>query len=74
MFKKAGKAAEGLFRKSKASRQLTVAAIEGSTEATTSGTKESRENSAPASRNVLEVARKLDDVLTALETSGKGQN
>jgi hypothetical protein len=71
MFKKVGRAAERLFRESKTSRQEAVSAVEVSAAITASGTKESKENSAPASRNMLEVAKKLDDVLTALEISGK---
>jgi hypothetical protein len=71
MFKKAVKVAEGPFRKSHASRQTAAALGQGSAEVNASGTTESRENYAPASRNIVEVAKKLDDVFTAVGPSGE---
>ncbi|KAK0710602.1 Alpha/Beta hydrolase protein [Lasiosphaeris hirsuta] len=67
MKKVLGKAA-GSFFKSHSSRQIAIASTEASAEAAASGpTTESKENSAPASRNVVEVARKLDDILSSLD-------
>jgi len=69
MKKVLGKAAGSLF-KSHSSRRIAIASTEGSAKAAASGpTTESRENSAPASRNVVEVARKFDDILCSLGRS-----
>jgi len=70
MLKKAGSHVEKLFRKSHTSRQATEGALNASATAAASGTTESKENSAPATRNVIELVKKLDEVIAGLGTSG----
>jgi len=59
------------FRKSHGARQAMITSLDAS--ATTAGVSggESAGNSAPASRNVAEFARKVDDVLNGLESSSR---
>ncbi len=61
---------EKLFRKSHASRQATEGALNASATTAASGTTESKENSAPATRNVIELVKKFDEVIAGLGTSG----
>jgi hypothetical protein len=66
MLKKAGK----LFRKSHTSRQATDIGLNASATTAASGTAESKGNSAPATRNVIELVKKIDEVITGLGTTG----
>ena len=70
MLKKAGSRVEGLFRKSHTSRQATEGVLSASATAAASGTTESRGNSAPATRNAIELVKKFDEVIAGLGTSG----
>ena len=62
---------EGWFRKSHGSRIATGTALQGAARtAESTGNKESRGNSAPASRNAAEVVEKFDEILTGIGSSG----
>ena len=61
---------ERLFRKSHTSRTATAIGIRGSaTAAETSGTGETRQQWAPASRNAVELIEGWDEVLSAIDPS-----
>ncbi len=70
MLKKAGSHAGKLFRKSHTSRQATEGMLNASATAAASGTTESKGNSAPATRNAIELVKKFDEVMAGLGTSG----
>ncbi len=70
MLKKAGSHAGRLFRKSHTSRQATEGVLNASATAAASGTTESKGNSAPATRNAIELVKKFDEVIAGLGTSG----
>jgi hypothetical protein len=70
MLKKAGSRVERLFRKSHTSRQAMEGGLNASATAAASGTTESKENSAPATRNAIELVKKFDEVIAGLGTSG----
>jgi hypothetical protein len=70
MLKKTGSRVERLFRKSHTSRQATEGGLNASATAAASGTTESKENSAPATRNAIELVKKFDEVIAGLGTSG----
>jgi hypothetical protein len=70
MLRKAGSHVEKLFRKSHSSRQATEGALNASATAAASGTTESKGNSAPATRNTIELVKKFDEVIAGLGTSG----
>ncbi|KAF0634750.1 hypothetical protein FPSE5266_20417 [Fusarium pseudograminearum] len=69
MLKKAGSRIEKLFRKSRTSRQATERGLNVSAIAAASGTTESKGNSAPATRNAVELVKKFDEVIAGLGKS-----
>ncbi len=71
MLKKAGSHVERLFHKSHTSRQGTEEVLNASAIAAASGTTESKGNSAPATRNAIELVQKFDEVIAGLGTSGR---
>lgn len=70
MLKKAVSPIEKLFRKSHTSRQATERSLDVLATAAASGTTESKGNSAPATRNAVELVKKFDEVIAGLGSSG----